>query len=64
MCNPAGQVKYLVDNKTQLNISMGLWVGHDMVFNQKSDSPVTTSVVKDRPSNHNPVASINQLNVV
>ncbi len=64
MCNPAGQAKYLEDNKTELNISMGLCVGHDMVFNQKSDSPVTTLVVKDRPSNHNPVASINQLVVI
>jgi uncharacterized metal-binding protein len=48
MCNPAGQAEYLDENKTELNISMGLCVGHDMVFNQKSASPVSTLVVKDR----------------
>ena len=64
MCNPAGQAKYLQDNKTELNISMGLCVGHDMIFNRQSDSPVTTLVVKDRPSNNNPIATINQLNVI
>ena len=64
MCNPAGQAKYLEENKTELTISLGLCVGHDMVFNQRSDSPVTTLVVKDRPSNHNPVASINKLDLI
>ena len=61
MCNPAGQAKYLEDNNTELNISMGLCVGHDMVFNQKSASPVSTLVVKDRVSKHNPIESINNL---
>ena len=59
MCNPAGQAEYLEDNNTELNISMGLCVGHDMVFNQKSASPVSTLVVKDRVSKHNPLESIN-----
>jgi len=63
MCNPAGQAKYLEDNNTELNISMGLCVGHDMVFNQKSTSPVSTLVVKDRVSKHNPMESINNLQI-
>ena len=53
MCNPAGQADYLKENNTELNISMGLCVGHDMVFNQKSVSPVSTLVVKDRTSRNN-----------
>ncbi len=61
MCNPAGQAEYLKENNTELNISMGLCVGHDMVFNQKSASPVSTLVVKDRVSKHNPIESINNL---
>ncbi len=61
MCNPAGQAEYLKENNTELNISMGLCVGHDMIFNQKSVSPVTTLVVKDRPSQHNPIESIHNL---
>ena len=63
MCNPAGQAKYLEDNNTELNISMGLCVGHDMVFNQKSTSPVSTLVVKDRVSKHNSLESINNLKI-
>ncbi|HEY5592424.1 MAG TPA: DUF1847 domain-containing protein [Paludibacter sp.] len=35
------------ENNTELNISMGLCVGHDMVFNQKSAAPVSVLVVKD-----------------
>ncbi|MCX6236138.1 MAG: DUF1847 domain-containing protein [Bacteroidia bacterium] len=61
MCNPAGQAEYLKENNTELNISMGLCVGHDMVFNQKSASPVSTLVVKDRTNNHNPIDAINNL---
>ena len=52
MCNPAGQADFLKDNATELNISMGLCVGHDMIFNQKSNVAVTTLVVKDRVNNH------------
>jgi len=61
MCNPAGQAEYLKENNTGLNISMGLCVGHDMVFNQKSASPVSTLVVKDRTNNNNPIETINNL---
>jgi len=61
MCNPAGQAEYLRENNTELNISMGLCVGHDMIFNQKSASPVTTLVVKDRPTQNNPMESIHNL---
>ncbi|MBN2486842.1 MAG: DUF1847 domain-containing protein, partial [Bacteroidales bacterium] len=38
-CNPAGQAHFLAENKTELNIVLGLCVGHDMVFNQRSESP-------------------------
>ena len=61
MCNPAGQAEYLHDNNTEMNISMGLCVGHDMIFNQKSVSPVSTLVVKDRPTQNNPMESIHNL---
>jgi uncharacterized metal-binding protein len=40
-CNPAGQAKYLEEKKTELNIMMGLCLGHDMIFNSKSKAPVT-----------------------
>lgn len=58
ICNPSGQAEYLKENKTELNISMGLCVGHDMIFSQKSNVAVTTLVVKDRVNNHNPIEGI------
>jgi len=51
-CNPAGQAKYLEDKGTELNIMMGLCLGHDMIFNAKSKAPVTPLVVKDRKLQH------------
>lgn len=54
-CNPAGQAEYLAENKTELNIVMGLCVGHDMVFSSKSKAPATTLIVKDREHKHNPM---------
>jgi uncharacterized metal-binding protein len=60
LCNPAQQAEYLKENKTELNISMGLCVGHDMVFNQKSAAPVSPLLVKDRVNRHNTMESIQQ----
>jgi len=56
-CNPAGQAEFLADNNTELNIVMGLCVGHDMVFSAKSQAPTTTLIVKDRAHQHNPIES-------
>jgi uncharacterized metal-binding protein len=51
-CNPAGQAAFLAENKTDLNISFGLCMGHDVMFNLKSKAPTTTLVVKDREHKH------------
>lgn len=61
MCNPSGQAEFLKDQHTELNISMGLCVGHDMLFSQKSEVAVTTLVVKDRVNNHNPIEGIRSM---
>ena len=61
MCNPSGQADFLRKSNTQLNISMGLCVGHDMLFAKKSDVAVTTLVVKDRVNHHNPIEGIRAL---
>ncbi len=53
-CNPAGQAEFLHEKDTGLNISFGLCMGHDILFNQKSKAPVTTLIVKDRQHKHNP----------
>lgn len=54
-CNPAGQADFLAENKTELNVVLGLCVGHDMVFTTKSKAPSTTLIVKDREFRHNPM---------
>jgi uncharacterized metal-binding protein len=62
-CNPAGQAKYLEDKGTELNIMMGLCLGHDMIFNARSKAPVTPLLVKDRKLNHSPIDVFKRLNL-
>jgi len=57
-CNPIGQAKILNKSKTELNIIMGLCVGHDSLFIKHSRSPVTVFAVKDRVLAHNPLGAI------
>ena len=57
-CNPVGQAKVLNDAGTELNVAMGLCLGHDLLFAKHSAAPVTTLVVKDRVHNHNPLAAL------
>ena len=58
MCNPIGQAKFLNSAKTELNILLGLCVGHDSLFIKHSDAPITVFAVKDRVLGHNPLAAI------
>ena len=60
-CNPIGQAAYLAENGTQLNIVMGLCVGHDMIFGMHTAVPTTTLLVKDRVNKHNPMVGIKQV---
>ncbi|HEY6872301.1 MAG TPA: DUF1847 domain-containing protein [Geobacteraceae bacterium] len=55
-CNPVAQAEIFNRRSTDMNIIVGLCVGHDMLFNKHSQAPVTTLVVKDRVTGHNPVA--------
>jgi len=55
-CNPVAQAKLLNESKTDMNVIVGLCVGHDMLFTKYSEAPVTTIVVKDRVTGHNPVS--------
>jgi uncharacterized metal-binding protein len=55
-CNPIAQAGICNSLKTDMNIIVGLCVGHDMLFNKHSNAPVTTLVVKDRVTGHNPAA--------
>jgi uncharacterized metal-binding protein len=55
-CNPIAQARLFNEAKTDMNIIVGLCVGHDMLFQKYSSAPVTTLVVKDRVTGHNPVS--------
>jgi uncharacterized metal-binding protein len=58
ICNPIGQAMVLNDLETDLNIIVGLCIGHDILFTKYSKAPVTTFIVKDRVTGHNPAAAI------
>lgn len=58
MCNPILQAKMLNAEQTDLNIVMGLCVGHDSMFYKYAEGLTTTLVVKDRVLGHNPVATL------
>jgi len=58
MCNPIGQALFLNNVKTELNIILGLCVGHDSLFIKYSDAPVTVFAVKDRVLAHNPMGAL------
>lgn len=57
-CNPVLQAQLLNDAGTDINVIVGLCVGHDMLFTMNSKAPVTTLIVKDRLLGHNPVIAL------
>ena len=57
-CNPVGQAKVLADADTQLNIVLGLCLGHDILFAKHSKAPATTLGVKDRVLGNDPLAAL------
>ncbi|PWC40386.1 DUF1847 domain-containing protein [Azospirillum sp. TSO22-1] len=58
MCNPALQATLMNEEKTDLNVIVGLCAGHDSLFIRHSEAPVTVLIVKDRVLCHNPVAAL------
>lgn len=47
MCNPIAQAEMLNEAKTDLNLVVGLCVGHDTLFIRHSQAPVTVLIAKD-----------------
>lgn len=58
LCNPVGQARLLGAAGTELNVAVGLCVGHDSLFFRHSAAPVTVLVAKDRVTAHNPAAAL------
>lgn len=61
MCNPILQAKLLNKAGTDLNVVIGLCVGHDSLFYKYSEALSTTLVTKDRVLAHNPVGALYQV---
>jgi len=63
-CNPILQAEMLNRAGAQVNIIVGLCVGHDMLFTKNSKAPVTTLIVKDRLLGHNPIKGLKHRKLV
>ena len=57
-CNPIVQAELLNSAGVDLNIIVGLCIGHDIHFTKYAEGPVSTLIVKDRVTGHNPFASL------
>ncbi len=58
ICNPLSQAELLNRAGCELNVILGLCVGHDSLFIRHSKGLVTTLVAKDRVLAHNPVGAL------
>jgi uncharacterized metal-binding protein len=58
ICNPVGQALTLNAEHTELNVVLGLCVGHDALFIKHSEAAVTYLGVKDRVTGHHPLTPL------
>ena len=58
LCNPIMQAEVLNREKTDLNMMVGLCLGHDILFLRHCKAETTPLIVKDRALGHNPVAAL------
>ena len=61
MCNPIAQAEMLNRAGTELNILLGLCVGHDTLFIKHSAAPVTVLAAKDHVYNNAPMEYLREL---
>jgi len=57
-CNPITQATLMNAQQTDVNIMLGLCVGHDLLFTRASGAPVLTLAVKDRALKHQPLDAL------
>ena len=57
-CNPISQAMQLNAENTDFVITMGLCLGHDILFQKIIKAPFTNFVVKDRVYNNNPLLEL------
>jgi len=57
-CDPFAQARVLNEAGTDLNVTLGLCMGCDVIFARVSRAPVSTLFVKDRLLANNPVSAV------
>lgn len=57
-CAPVEQAARFAADETDLNVIVGMCVGHDALFIRHSSAPVTSLLVRDRRLRHNPAAAL------
>ena len=57
MCNPIAQAEVLNRAGTELNVLLGLCVGHDSLLFRHAAAYTTVLAAKDRVLGHNPLAA-------
>jgi len=57
-CNPLAQAAQLNSESVDFTITVGLCLGHDILFNKHIKSYASTLIVKDRIHDHNPIAAL------
>ena len=57
-CNPLAQSEQLNSENVDFTVTMGLCLGHDILFQKNIKSYTTTLLVKDRVYNHNPIEAL------
>jgi len=57
-CNPLAQATQLNSENVDFTITMGLCLGHDILFQKQITSYTTTLLVKDRVHNHEPIKAL------
>lgn len=62
-CNPIGQARQLNNNKPNLVITMGLCIGHDILFNREIKADTTNLVVKDRVHRNKPLLEFEKIKI-
>ena len=57
-CNPLAQAEQINQESVDLTITIGLCLGHDIIFQKHIKSYMTTLIVKDRIYDNNPIEAL------
>ena len=61
ICNPVGQALILNELGCEVNVTLGLCMGHEMIFNKYAEGYVTNLYVKEKISNERPRETVEKM---